>query len=101
MNSRKESVLVLGTPRQSLTVLRSLERAGYRTILGIDDPANITRHSRACHEVWQHPGMLSSEPTFLEALIGFVSRRRDVRWIFPVGESMLRFFVGCGPRIGI
>jgi biotin carboxylase len=101
MISRKESVLVLGSLRQTLTVLRSLERAGYRTILGTDDSHTFSRYSRSCHEVWEHPGMLSADPTFLEALIGFVARRRDVRWIFPVGEQQLRFFVGCGPRVGI
>ncbi len=98
--SRKESVLVLGDLRPSLTVLRSLERSGYRTILGLEDPRSFLRRSHACHETWVHPKMAGAHPTFVEALNGFLSRRRDVRWIFPVGETQLRFFVGCGTRLG-
>src|SRR3954467_14252872 len=44
------SVLVLGDYRQTVTVVRSLARAGYEVTLGTDDPRSSTAFSRYLHD---------------------------------------------------
>ncbi len=86
---KTESVLVLGDYRQTLTVARSLARAGYRVIVGSEDEHVFTRYSRAVAERWRYPDPAKSEPAFLEALSSILAQRPDIRWIFPVGETQL------------
>jgi predicted ATP-grasp superfamily ATP-dependent carboligase len=75
------SVLVLGDYRQTITVVRSLGRAGLRVILGCDDPASATARSR-------HVGGFEcfSDAGSLEAWL----RSRRPQFVFPVGETQLR-----------
>jgi len=80
--ARMPTVLVLGDYRQTITVVRSLGRAGLRVILGCDDPASSTARSRyvsgfAC---------LGDGPSALEAWL----RARRPDFVFPVGETQLR-----------
>src|SRR4051812_27817712 len=87
-----ESILVLGNYRQTLVVLRSLTRAGYRTIIGSDAKHVFTQYSRATAEVWRHQDP-QREAEFLDALCAFLAQRPDVRWIFPIGEDQVRFCI--------
>jgi carbamoylphosphate synthase large subunit len=83
------SVLVLGSKRrESLVVLRSLGRAGYRIVLGRFGPRAYTEHSRYCSEAWVHPSLEPAEPEpFVHALCTFLSERPDVGFVFPVGDE--------------
>ena len=75
------AVLVLGEYRQTITVVRSLGRAGLRVILGGDDPGNSTALSR-------YVGSFEclADTASLEAWL----RRKRPDFVFPVGETQLR-----------
>ena len=84
-----KSVLAIGNYRPTLTVLRSLARAGYHTIVGIERPNSFVRRSRACHETWTHPPIKDSK-RFVSALISFLNTRPDIRFVFPSHQSCIR-----------
>ncbi len=75
------AVLVLGDYRQTITVVRSLGRAGLRVILGCDDPWSSTARSRHVSSFECFP-----EAHALEAWL----RRQRPEFVFPVGETQLR-----------
>src|SRR5436853_3733 len=91
-SAMRQGVLVLGNFRQTVTVVRSLAGAGYRTIVGAEELKVLTRHSRATAELWLHPP-LEEEAAFRQALAQFLGERSDIEWIFPVGEDEARFLV--------
>ncbi len=83
----KGVVLVLDHVPQTLAVVRSLGRAGFRVVLGRDTrqrhcPATWSRH---CHEAWPHPP-LGDPVAFDAALAALLDRRPDIRALFPVSE---------------
>jgi predicted ATP-grasp superfamily ATP-dependent carboligase len=78
----QESVLVLGNFAQTLAVVRSLGRAGYRIVLGRAGQTPIAESSRFCHEIWRHPEL--DDPEFSAALREFLARRPDIRYAFPI-----------------
>src|SRR5262249_38778373 len=80
-------VLVLGDYRQTITVVRSLARAGYEVILGTSDPRSSTTRSRHVSQVWTYEG--SCPVRFRDALEAFL-RERQPDFVFVVGESQLR-----------
>lgn len=80
-------ILVIGNYRQTLTVIRSLAKAGYRVIVGRDQKRVFTQYSRYTAEIWPHPDIEKSEQDFMAALTDFLADRRDISFIFPVGES--------------
>jgi glutathione synthase/RimK-type ligase-like ATP-grasp enzyme len=78
------AVLVLGDYRQTITVVRSLGRAGLRVILGCDDRASSTARSRYVDsfECFGDGGAGSSLESWLRA--------NRPEFVFPVGETQLR-----------
>jgi len=80
-------VLVLGDYRQTVTVVRSLARAGCRVILGTDDPNSSTARSRYLWDVWVYDG--SSAKRFRDDVEAWLLRERP-DFVFVVGESQLR-----------
>ena len=80
-------VLVLGDYRQTLTVVRSLGRAGLRVTLGGDDPRSSTARSRhvADFECFADGGR-DRPPSALEGWL----RANRPQFVFPVGETQLR-----------
>lgn len=78
---RVPTVLVLGDYRQTITVVRSLGRAGLRVILGSDDPASSTASSRYV-SAFERFGDGAALETWLRA--------RRPEFVFPVGETQLR-----------
>ncbi|PYQ00021.1 MAG: hypothetical protein DMF83_29195 [Acidobacteria bacterium] len=84
--SMRTSVLILGHHRQSLTVVRSLARAGFAVIIGSAAGRPALASSRFVSELWMHPPTQAEE--FVTALVDFL-RRRDITYVFPVGESEL------------
>jgi biotin carboxylase len=81
-------VLVLGNYKQTLIVLRSLARSGFAVVVGKYQESSFTAHSRYVSEVWDHPPF-ESTAEFIDALVGFLSHRRDISFVFPVGEMPL------------
>ena len=93
MNQPDQSVLILGNYRQTVTVLRSLGRAGYRVILGKEKSRDFTEYSRYTSDVWQHPVIDDDNETFFVALQDYLGKYPHVRLIFPVGERQIVYFI--------
>ncbi len=92
MKPVQKKVLILGNFRQSLTVIRSLARAGYYVIAGKSAQKSFTDFSRYTSDVWRHPDIKSTPEVFLDALNSFLAEREDVRFVFPIGDTQLSFF---------
>lgn len=92
-------ILVLGNYRQTLTVIRSLTKAGYHVIVGREDKRVFTQYSRYTAEVWPHPDIEKSATDFIAALFKFLADRRDISFIFPVGESDMLCLMHCMDRL--
>lgn len=91
MSSSK--VLVIGNYCQTITVIRSLARAGYYIIVGCDEKRVFTQYSRHTSEVWRHPDITKSEEDFIAALTKFLARRQDIALVFP--SVKLTFAASC------
>jgi len=83
-------ILLLGNYRHTITVVRSLGRAGYEVILGREHDVS-EQYSRFCSETWVHPKLEGNREQFGAALDEFVASRPDVSVVFPIGESPLVF----------
>jgi carbamoylphosphate synthase large subunit len=79
-----ETVLVVGNYRPSISVVRSLGRAGHRVIVGREPWASYAERSRYAAEVWDHPSIETDEAHFIEALQTFLKDQPDIGFIFPV-----------------
>lgn len=88
-----DTVLILGDYQQSLVVVRSLARAGYRVMVGETARRAACGLSRYAHEKWVHPDTSEAAP-FLAALDELLAARADIQCIFPVGESDLVVLIG-------
>ena len=89
MNGLDNKVLVLGNYRQTLTVIRSLGRAGYHVIAGRDGKWSFTDYSRYTAEVWQHPNVKREESSFVAALNDFLGNYDVAPLIFPIGDTQI------------
>ncbi len=87
------STLIIGTYRQTLTVIRSLARAGQHIVLGMHGDAETCNHSKYVDETWHHPDPALEAGEFASALSDFLHERADITSLIPVGEKELRFFV--------
>lgn len=89
--SGRKRVLMIENHRQSLTVMRTLARAGFEPIAGIAIGAkgedHFVRWSRACYGVFEHPP-IAEQKNFLKALHTYCDKHK-IAFIFPVGESAL------------
>jgi predicted ATP-grasp superfamily ATP-dependent carboligase len=83
----KKKVLVLGDYRQTITVVRSLGRAGFRVVLACDRPHSSTALSRYVAAARLIDA--SSPDRYCESLKACVEQDRP-DFVFPVGESELR-----------
>ncbi len=81
-------VLTLGNFRHTVTVIRSLARAGHEIIVGRDSGRTFTQFSRYTKEVWDHP-QPEHEPEFISSLVTFLRSRPDIGFVFPIGETFL------------
>lgn len=93
--SNAAAVLVLDTVPQTLAVVRSLGRAGYRVVLGRDwcRQRSHAEWSRHCQDVWLHPPF--AEPAaFGAALAALLERRPEIHTIFPVSETSMEALRG-------
>lgn len=83
-------VLVIGNYCQTITVVRSLARAGYYVIVGCEEKRVFTQYSRHTSAIWRHPDIKKSEEDFIAALAKFLAGREDIALVFPVGETDIR-----------
>lgn len=81
-----QAVLVLDQTAQTLAVVRSLGRAGYRVIVGRSAGRTEVESSRYCDAVWLHPPV-TDPSSFGVALSRFLDDRPDIDAVFPVGEA--------------
>lgn len=94
----QESVLVLGDHAQTLAVVRSLGRAGYRIVLGRERRrGSIAERSRCCTAVWRHPGFDSGHfEAELQALLGGAGAPG---YLFPVGIDAITRIAAIGSAL--
>src|SRR2546426_12772509 len=85
--SKQGRVLVLGDCRQTITVVRSLGRAGFEVTLGTDQACSSTGLSRHVADVWVYDN--SSPQRFCNHLEAFLRNERP-DFVFTLGESQPR-----------
>ena len=90
---RRKTVLVLGDYRQTVTVVRSLGRAGFRVVLGCERPHSSTAMSRHVSTVRLFDA--SSPGRFCDNLKAWLQQERP-DFVFPVGEAELRWLLNDG-----
>jgi biotin carboxylase len=88
-------VLVLGDYRQTVTVVRSLGRAGFEVTLGTDQRRSSTGLSRFVSDVWIYDN--ASPQRFCNHLEAFLRNERP-DYVFTVGESQLRRLIDAAAR---
>jgi len=89
-------VLVLGDYRQTVTVVRSLGRAGFELTLGTDDARSSSGLSRYVSDVWVYEN--ATPQRFCDSLEAFLRNERP-DFVFIIGESQLRRLIAAGPRL--
>ena len=87
MSGKQRSVLVLGDYRQTVTIVRSLARAGFRITLGTSEWHSSTALSRYVSQVRVFEE--SDAEYFLDQLEAHL-RREKPDYVFPVGETQAR-----------
>lgn len=91
------SVLVLGTYRHSLTVIRSLARAGHSVIAGVErGRIPYAKYSRYTRAVWNHAAVEGNEAGFIRELQRFLPEHPEVSFIFPMGDVETRLLAQNG-----
>jgi predicted ATP-grasp superfamily ATP-dependent carboligase len=83
----RKTVLVLGDYRQTVTVVRSLGRAGFDVVLGCEQPHSSTALSRYVRSVCRFDS--SSPERYCESVAACLAQARP-DYVFPVGEAELR-----------
>src|SRR5206468_11980403 len=87
--SMGEQALVLGNAGPSLTVIRSLAKAGFEVIASHDAAQPLVRRSRYASQLWAYPSPHAGERDFVQRLNEFLRRCPAVTVVFPVDERML------------
>jgi predicted ATP-grasp superfamily ATP-dependent carboligase len=99
---QKRKIVVLGTYRQSITVVRSLARAGFEVVVWREgDQKAYTEYSRYTRETWQWEENhgTRTEAGFLDTLIGYLIQEQHPPLIFPIGEDYLDRLARHAPRL--
>jgi predicted ATP-grasp superfamily ATP-dependent carboligase len=89
-STKPTDVLVLGDRRQTLTVIRSLARAGYRITVGQSDRDRYGGWSRYCSKTWTHPAVEADGSRFIQSLNEFLRLNPHVTVLFPIGDTEIR-----------
>jgi carbamoylphosphate synthase large subunit len=88
-------ILVLGDYRQTIVVVRSLARSGYKVTLGTCNPSSSTALSRHVGAVWKYSH--NSNEGFRSQLESHLTTAKP-DFVFVVGESQLRSLAPAAPR---
>ena len=86
------SILIIGTYRQTLTVIRSVVRAGHKVVLGLGADTAACEYSRYVGKTWRHPGIESDSAQFIRELHQYLLTHPEIDSVFPIGENELRLF---------
>jgi len=89
--TEKETILLLGNYRPTLTLARVLSSHGYRIISGLEGCDGGAQYSRYVDKIWDHPHINTNSEGFAKKLPGFI-RENNIDVIFPVSEDSVRFF---------
>ena len=92
----QQDILVLGNFKQTLTVIRSLARAGYRVILGRNREKSWLECSRHVDAIWTYTA--TTPAGFLDELEAWLQARPGPTLIFPIGEATLERLARASPR---
>jgi len=85
---KSDNVLAIGDYPQTLAVVRSLGRAGYRVTVAYDQPRPVSTYSRYCIDSWECPEF--DGPDFKPALHHYLQQHSDVAALYPIGISAIR-----------
>ena len=86
-------ILVLGCYEHTLTIARSLARAGHQVTLGVTPEQleqGFVHHSRVIRDTWSHPDIVGQPAAFDSALLDYLKASSRFDAIFPVGEDDIR-----------
>lgn len=86
----RETVLLLGNYRPTLTLARTLGAQGHHIISGREGCDGGAEHSRFVDEIWDHTSVRGDSEGFLSDLLGFLAERPEISIVFPVSEEFVR-----------
>jgi len=92
-----QQALVLDCYEHTLTVLRSLSRAGYEVTLGVtaeEMNRGYVHVSRFISSTWLHPDIVDEPAEFDAAIVDFLTGNPQLKLVFPVGENSVRALAG-------
>lgn len=95
ITGKGDRVLVLGDYRQTVTIVRSLARGGFRIALGTDQGRSSTALSRYVSDVRVFDEL--NRDRFLDQLEAYL-RREKPDFVFPVGENQARCVASAAER---
>jgi predicted ATP-grasp superfamily ATP-dependent carboligase len=95
----KTGVLLLGNYRPTLSLARSLGRAGLHVVAGLGGGEGCTEYSRYAGESWEHPDPGENAEAFFSALSGYLQARPDIAIVYPVTEEFVLLFAEHGERL--
>ena len=90
-------VLVLDNAPQTLAVVRSLGRSGYRVVLGCAGTNVDAQYSRYCDERWTHTPF--QKDGFVKELLAFLKDNQDIVAVFPTTERAALRMLPLQPQI--
>jgi hypothetical protein len=95
MSCKSGRVLVLGDYRQTVTIVRSLGRAGFRIALGTNEWSSSTALSRYVSDVRVFEEANGDD--FLDQLEAYLKNEKP-DYVFPVGETQARHIARIAER---
>ncbi|WP_026380886.1 ATP-binding protein [Afifella pfennigii] len=91
-------MLLLGNYRPTITLVRTLKQLGYLTMVGLGGGEGEAERSRFADEAWDHPP-LEEQETFIDALLGLLAERPDIKVVLPVAEGFVRLLADIADRL--
>jgi predicted ATP-grasp superfamily ATP-dependent carboligase len=94
LSSTPGGILVLGSQRQTLAVIRALGPLGLRIVVGQEGAQGLAfaARSRWVESVWRHPPIRANDAAFRAALEAFLLVNRDIRFVLPIGDLEIEWF---------
>jgi len=89
-----ETVLLIGNFRASVSVVRSLGRAGYRVLVAVSDEPSFAELSRYCSGHVPQPVMETPE-TFVAGVKTLLEVHPEVTRLFPVDQERVALMARC------
>ncbi|MEM7012917.1 MAG: ATP-grasp domain-containing protein [Verrucomicrobiota bacterium] len=91
MNLASPNVLILGSSREGLGVIRTLASNGFRVFCGIEAHHDVIRFSSKLSGCWNHPSLQKGNQHELAESISAAAEKLegDAVWLFPVGETAI------------